>query len=294
MKYSACLVFAILLPFSFTVRSNFVLPQERVEWFSFEQDLEGWTPDGADLELGGGSINWSIARSQDRATEGTASLKFYLENLNDAGKIWIARPFPAEPNQIYQVRVGYSLASSDYGFANHFTIISGVLKQPPKVPDDLRSTFQDLTLNGNDSDVGYVWLDKGYEFTAEANDEGILYVLIGVWGTFETPRTYYVDNVRLSLAKRQEGVEGPSISSVSITGEKRLRIEGSSFGPAPRVLINNIDRSEFIRAASGSVIKLRGRASRLGLNQSWPGDASRVQVVDDTTAAASNVFTFRR
>jgi hypothetical protein len=294
MKYNAWIVVAILLPVSFPDNSNFLPPQERVELFSFEQDLEGWTPEGADLELGGGSINWSIARSQDRATEGTASLKFYLENLNDAGKIWIARPFPAGPNQIYQVRVQYSLASSDYGFANHFTIISGVLKQPPKVPDDLRSTFQDLTFNGNDSDVGHVWLDKGYEFSAEANDEGIFYVLIGIWGTFETSRTYYVDNVRISLAKRQEGVEGPSISSASIKVKKKLRIEGIRFGAAPRVLINNIDRSEFIQAASENVIKLKGKASRLGLDQSWPGDANRVQVVDDATAAASNVFILRR
>jgi hypothetical protein len=156
-----------------------------------------------------------------------------------------------------------------------------------------------LTFNGNDSDVGFVWLDKGYEFTAEANDEGIFHILIGIWGTFETPRTYYVDNVRIGLAKRQDGVEGPSISSVSFNGKnsfngkKKLRIEGIRFGAMPRVLINNIDRSEFIQAASENVIKLKGKASKLGLDQSWPGDVNRVQVVDDATAAASNLFILR-
>src|SRR4030095_10880333 len=124
MKYTACLVAAMLLPFSFPHKSNFLLPEKRVELFSFEQDIEGWTPEAADLELGDGFINWSIARSQNRAAEGTSSLRFYLEHYNDAGKIWIARPFMAEPDQISQVTVEYSLASSDYGSVNLFTIIA--------------------------------------------------------------------------------------------------------------------------------------------------------------------------
>jgi len=293
MRYSACLVIAILLPFSFPYKSNSLLAEKRVERFSFEQDLEGWTPDAADLKLGDGFINWSIARNQNRAAEGTTSLRFYLENLNDAGKIWIARPFLAEPDQVYQVTVEYSFASSDYGMINLFTMISGVLKQPPKPPDGLQETFQDSTYNGG-SAVGYVWLDKKYEFTAETNEEGIFHVLIGIWGTYETPRTYYIDNVRISLAKRQVGVEGPSVSSISFIGKKRLSIEGIRFGAAPRVLINNIDRSEFIQAASESEIKLKGKTSTLGLDQSWPYSTNRIQVVDDATAAASNVLLIKR
>ena len=29
--------------------------------------------------------------------------------------------------------------------------------------------------------------------------DGMIHVVIGVWGTWETPRTYYVDDVRVRL-----------------------------------------------------------------------------------------------
>ncbi|MBI3578717.1 MAG: hypothetical protein HY089_04805 [Ignavibacteriales bacterium] len=142
------------------------------------------------------SVEWSIQRAQDMSTEGTTALKLYLANLNDAGKIWIERSFLVKPNTSYQVNVKYAFASGDYGFVNLWTLITGLRKSPAQTRDDL--TYQGNTGNGSGA-AGYKWLKKSYDFTAQSGSEGRLYLTIGVWGTWETTRTYYVDSVAVSF-----------------------------------------------------------------------------------------------
>ncbi len=170
-------------------------------FFSFEGDVEGWVADGTDLEFGEGLVNWSIERSQERASEGSTSLKFYLDNMNDAGKIWVERVFDVEASKTHRVTVIYSFASSDFGSFNLWRIITGVLLERPETSDDLAPTFQDTTGNGMSEDSGYVWLDKRYDFNVQAGSNGKLWVVIGVWGTWETARTHYIDGISVALEK---------------------------------------------------------------------------------------------
>ena len=165
------------------------------EVFSFEVDMQGWEARAMDLELANSTIDWSIARSQKRASEGGSSLRLYLENWNDMGKIWIEQGFVVKPNARYVVNVSYAFASADWGDANLFEIITGVLQEPPRSRYDL--LYQGGTGNGAGSDVGYVWLEKSYSFSVESDVTGKLYVVVGVWGVWETPRTYYLDSVRV-------------------------------------------------------------------------------------------------
>jgi hypothetical protein len=163
---------------------------------SFEDDMEGWEARGMDLELGNSTIEWSIARSQERAKDGSSSLRLFLENWNDMGKIWVERGFVLKPSTMYRVDVSYALASADWGVANFFRIITGVLQETPKTRDEL--IYQGDTANGNpDSDVGHVWLNKSYTFMVQSNVDGEVYVILGVWGVWETPRTYYLDSIRV-------------------------------------------------------------------------------------------------
>ena len=165
------------------------------EVFSFEVDMQGWEARAMDLELANSTIDWSIARSQKRASEGGSSLRLYLENWNDMGKIWIEQGFVVKPNARYVVNVSYAFASADWGDANLFEIITGVLQEPPRSRYDL--VYQGSTGNGAGSDVGYVWLEKSYSFSVESDVTGKLYVVVGVWGVWETPRTYYLDSVKV-------------------------------------------------------------------------------------------------
>jgi hypothetical protein len=78
---------------------------------------------------------------------------------------------------------------------------------------------------------------------------------------------------------------GPSISSAVFDGAKKLTIDGTGFGSAPRVLVNSIDKTDFLVSASNTEIAMKGKAKKLGLKSG----NNTVQVVD-ASGAASNMF----
>jgi hypothetical protein len=179
---------------------------------SFETDLDGWSIKATQV-WGDPPEAWSITRSQDRARDGSTSLKFVLVNINDAEKIWIEKAFAVEPNQIYHVTVEYALATVDTIDAGpRFTTITGVLTNSPNSKEDLRPAFKDEAHNGG-SGPGFQWDEKQYEFTVLSSEQGMLYVVIGIWGTWEVAKTYYVDDVRVSITKKPEGSEFHSFES---------------------------------------------------------------------------------
>jgi len=170
--------------------------------FSFESGMEGWTAHGVDLVVGGTEIDWSIAPSQDRAKEGARSLRLYMNNMTDAAKIWAQREIAVRPNRTYDVRIEFALASADYGSINLFRIIAGAFPAPPRTREALAPAFRGETGNGSETSVGYQWLTKSYTATASAGASGRLHVVVGVWGTWETARTYYLDDVRIAVTER--------------------------------------------------------------------------------------------
>ena len=165
----------------------------------FEADLAPWAADGADL--GDPPVTWSIVRSQDRAAEGTWSARLSLDNLNDQGKIWIEQGVGnLEPGRRYDVRISFSLATADFGSLNLWRIIAGASGADPETAAGL--IFQDDTGNGAGSDVGFRWIEKSYQTDAVASAGGTLWFAIGVWGTSEFSRTYYVDRVHITLTRQ--------------------------------------------------------------------------------------------
>jgi len=168
--------------------------------YSFEDDMEGWMVSATDLELGDTTIHWSITRSTDLASVGNTSLKLYLENWNDAGKIWIEQAYNISPYRKHEVIVEYDFGTRDYSSINNWIIIGGVSQKKPSTRDDL--VFQESTGNGSDVDVGYKWLRKSYSFTLQPSSVERVHVMIGVWGTWESPRTYYIDNVKVTIREK--------------------------------------------------------------------------------------------
>jgi hypothetical protein len=197
MRRAYYLLTLVLLPLLLISCSTLSVPQSTT--FSFEQGMEGWTTSGTDLD--NPPDQWSIEPSGDMASKGTMSLKLYLDNANDAGKIWIERYFDVEPESYYHVYVSYDFASADYGDVNLWTIITGVVLEPPKTAGEL--VYQRDTGNGADADDGWKWLHKTYDFNIRSGPEKQIYVIVGVWGTWETARTYYLDNVDVTITKEK-------------------------------------------------------------------------------------------
>ena len=103
------LVFLMHAPIGEVVARTTCFASDISEFYSFENDMQGWSTSGADLNLD----EWSITRSQEMATDGLTAVRFDLANNNDRGKIWIEKPFLVEPNRLYEVNVSYSFASED-------------------------------------------------------------------------------------------------------------------------------------------------------------------------------------
>jgi len=167
--------------------------------FTFESDAGDWVPDGTDLE--DPPVTWSVERSDDLAERGNWAIRLSLDNLNDAGKVWMERAFELRPGTTYDVEVAFDFASADFGEIGLWTIISGVSETDPETVDDL--VFRDETGNGSSEDVGHLWGTRSYSLgPATADEDGLLWVALGVWGTFETSRTYFVDELEVTFTLR--------------------------------------------------------------------------------------------
>jgi len=177
-----------------------LVPSKEEFQYSFETDFEGWTANGTDLVVDSQTMAWSIERNESFASDGSVSLELWLDNAHDMGKIWIEKAFEVRANRTYRVTVEYAFASADFGTVNNWRIIAGALPARPQSGSDLLPCFQEATGNGLEEPGGHVWLGKRYDSTVESGPEGKLWVVIGVWGTWESPRTYFLDDVRVVLS----------------------------------------------------------------------------------------------
>ncbi|MEK6286274.1 MAG: hypothetical protein AABO57_11075 [Acidobacteriota bacterium] len=207
MKRVVYLLIALLFSPSVLATGASPVQLEITESYSFENDFEGWSVNATDV-WGAPPLAWSVTRSQDQAKKGSTSVEFFLANSNGAEKIWIEKAFAVEPNQIYHVDVEYALASNEPStdVASSFTVITGVLAKSPRTRVDLGPAFKDSTRKP-DSESGYGWFRKTYEFAVRSDEQGMLHVVIGIWGDWEVRKTYYIDDVHISLTKKPQGTE---------------------------------------------------------------------------------------
>jgi hypothetical protein len=131
-----------------------------IETFSFEDGLAGWSADATDLSVGDEPSDWSITNTSHSASDGERSVQLMLDNLSDAGKIWIERSFDLEPETIYDVRVELDFGTWDFGAVNLWRVIAGVSSRSPETAQDLEVAFRDDTGHGEQRNMGLVWLEK--------------------------------------------------------------------------------------------------------------------------------------
>jgi hypothetical protein len=256
------------------------LPSPEEYIFSFENDMAGWTVSGVDLD--DPPVKWSIERSKDFAIDGNTSVKIYLENVNDAGKIWMERSFVVNPDSFYKVEVDYDFASSDWGDFNLFRIITGALSERPESREDL--VYQGDTGNNADPEAGYVWLNKSYDFTVQSNSDGMLYVIIGVWGTWEASRTYYVDNIHVTLTE----VKGDTTYDLQGTWEVSDIGFDNSVVRTYHITIEQTDSSvKFVR--EGETISTGIISGETLVCSDWDGYGIWKIYIDDETTMHSEV-----
>ena len=116
-------------------------------------------------------------------------------------KVWIERAVNVAPSVLYDVDISFDFGTADFGEVNLWRILSGAHTNSPATAAAL--TVQEATGNGSPANVGVRWLQKSYRVRASSDAGGRMRIVIGVWGTWETPRTYYIDNVRLLFTRAE-------------------------------------------------------------------------------------------
>ena len=197
MPRTACVLLLVPLLAACDAAGTITIVPEFDLSFSFESGLGTWSAMGTDLM--DPPVTWSVDTSTDQASEGARSVRLFLENFNGAGKIWIHRGFDVEPNQAYDVEMMFDFGTSDFGDVNLWRILAGAHTSQPSVAADL--VVQDGTGSGSATDSGHQWLEKSYTARATADEDGRIHLVLGVGGTWETPRAYYIDNVRVLFTR---------------------------------------------------------------------------------------------
>jgi hypothetical protein len=182
--------------------------EQSVYSYSFETDLAGWEPDATDLEIGDDLIDWSVTRSQEDRTDGLTGVKFYLKNINGTGKIWLERPFSVASNTRYSVTVEFDFTMicgiNSLGF-----ILAGVALTSPEVGQDIPPFFRESVLHRKECTSDNRWQRKSYTSVIETTQQGRFYAVVGVWGTWENPMSYYADAFRITVIPTPEEVYLP-------------------------------------------------------------------------------------
>jgi len=163
--------------------------------YSFENDLEGWY--GSGVDLGTPAVEWSMTRSSEHSSLGSASAALTLDNASGAAKVWLEREFDVQPERAYDIQLSFDLGTSDHSGTEPWRVLAGAHTTPPTEAADL--AIQDPTSSGAGSGVTFV--QKNYTLRATADEEGHIYLVVGVWGTSLGARGYFVDNVHVFFTR---------------------------------------------------------------------------------------------
>jgi hypothetical protein len=183
--------------------------------FSFEDGFDGWRADSADFcdvnpvtgscPPGGAFASTDVSLSRARASEGSQAVRLFAENFTDAVKLWIERPFEVDAGGTYRVEVSWDFGTSDAEIGA-WTIIGALTPFEPTAavtPADPAGQVGDFVTLGGTSAPGAAFSFLENEFSGEiaAGAGGEIWVGIGVWGTFEVTREYFVDSVSVRIER---------------------------------------------------------------------------------------------
>lgn len=222
------------------------------------------------------------------STNGGASFADVTHGLPDRyiNQITVDSTNPASAYLIVSgYRTGHVFKTTNYGAT--WTDVSGNLPDTPANALLIDPLDPNVLLVGTDIGVfrslasGHIWaafndgLPPAVVTGLSSQSTGLIQLSTYGRGVYELVR----DGVTIPK---------PQISSVVFDAPKKLTISGSQFGSAPRVLIDDVERTDFVIGATDVSIQLKGKAKKLGLKS---GD-NTIQVLD-SSGASSNTFVLK-
>lgn len=167
---------------------------------SFEDGFDGWAERATEVMVGDDDeIDWEIERSVDRSFAGDVAVRMFADNRTDAARLWIERSVQLATSATYDVTIEFAFATADWSDVNLWTVLAGAVTERPDGAEELTPTHRDDTRAGDPPGEGFVWQERSYQTTVTTGVDGEVWIVIGVWGTSEFQRTYYLDDVRVRL-----------------------------------------------------------------------------------------------
>ncbi|MBI2838315.1 MAG: hypothetical protein HYX75_08380 [Acidobacteria bacterium] len=161
---------------------------------SFETGMGGWMPDHhLACEPACWPLSWHIVRSPTRAYHGAYSLDCYLNGDHDDGTIWVERPFQTSalaPGS-YKVSLLFYLWSDSYSHVNRWPVVAFLGSADPEREDQFAIIGQTNMVAG--------WKQYSYSRVVSLKPTQALWVAFGFGATWEVPRTYAMDMVRITV-----------------------------------------------------------------------------------------------
>lgn len=188
---SITVVFSVLIAASCTSEPLTIHP-EVDETYGFEAGLAGWT---AVIPPTGGLV--IVQNSGEMASAGSGALQFLLNDDSGNAAAMVTRAFSVEPDRGYDVEVSFDLATADGPAVQPWTLRFGAGGTEPASAGSVAAAGS----TGSDDDA-LEFEERTLNATGTAGPDGTLWVTVGVSQETGGSRTYFVDELRVSLTRR--------------------------------------------------------------------------------------------
>jgi hypothetical protein len=178
----------------------------------FEDGLGDWDTRGHVGPDAGGSFDWSIEITEERAAAGQHSLAIFTEGDHDDGTAWVVRLVEVVEGTAYDVRGSVRVWANAESFntLRHLVVAVGPAEPTEEgdfpQPNTNSTGTPDLPAGGLreplDRESG--WGTYEFEWTTGELSTDELYLAAGVSVVWETDRTDYLDEVSLELVPREQ------------------------------------------------------------------------------------------
>lgn len=158
-------------------------PRNLSAFFSFEGSLQGWEPHGADLQGPAGEDAWSITTDPTVPFDGASSVRFFLDDANGAGKIWLERTFTLPSSRRRTLHLDFATAGSSDALLPDRLIV-GAFPAAPRSEDAIQSALQPAGI------ASFQWTSHAYDFEV---DGSAVVVIVGVAGGTTGRVIYHLD-----------------------------------------------------------------------------------------------------
>ncbi len=165
-----------------------------IQYQSFEEGFGGWISD-ADVPLDpnnpGHPVSWHIIIASNLSHSGQNSLELFIDGSQDDGTIWIEKEIDVAKNSQIQIVMSFWFYSAEKSDGEIAVVCSYANIANPE-------TETDFTILGSANQIAG-WKEYATTTSLYTGSSDKFWVALGISVVWETPMTYYVDDINIQI-----------------------------------------------------------------------------------------------